>query len=153
MNAKKPPIRRDEVTTRRPLHRPGPHQEPPNRGPKAPSPSERTPLASGRTCRVIFCFHEEELVALNGFIKKSQKTPQGELELAVSRKGAGPTSKKKRNPRHGSTLDPSLKEEGVLEEFRAAAVKEVIAWQMEKAMKAKKLTKNKVAELMQTSRA
>jgi antitoxin HicB len=53
----------------------------------------------------------------------------------------------------GSTLDSSLKEEGVLEEFRAAAVKEVIAWQIEKAMKAKKLTKNKVAELMQTSRA
>ena len=62
-------------------------------------------------------------------------------------------SKKKRHPRHGSTLDSFLKEEGVLEEFRAAAVKEVIAWQIVKAMKDKKLTKNKMAELMQTSRA
>jgi antitoxin HicB len=62
-------------------------------------------------------------------------------------------SKKKRHPRHGSTLDSFLKEEGVLDEFRAAAVKEVIAWQIVKAMKAKKLTKNKMAELMQTSRA
>jgi phage-related protein len=46
----------------------------------------RTSLASNRIARVIFCFHEEELVALNGFIKKSQKTPQDELDLALSRK-------------------------------------------------------------------
>ena len=62
-------------------------------------------------------------------------------------------SKKKKNLHHGSTLDAFLKQEGVLEEFRAAAVKEVIAWQISKAMKDKKLTKNKMAELMQTSRA
>lgn len=62
-------------------------------------------------------------------------------------------SKKKKNPHHGSTLDSFLKEEGVLEQFRAAAVKEVIAWQIGKAMKDKKLSKNKMAALMQTSRA
>jgi antitoxin HicB len=61
--------------------------------------------------------------------------------------------KKKKNPRHGSTLDSFLKEEGVLEEFRAAAVKEVIAWQIQEAMKKKKLSKNKMAALMDTSRA
>jgi antitoxin HicB len=63
------------------------------------------------------------------------------------------TKKKKKNPHHGSTLDDFLKEEGVLEEFRAAAVKEVIAWQIANAMKEKKLSKNKMATLMQTSRA
>lgn len=62
-------------------------------------------------------------------------------------------SKTRKRTRHGSTLDAFLKEEGVLEEFRAAAVKEVIAWQIQKAMKQKKLTKNKMAELMRTSRA
>ncbi len=62
-------------------------------------------------------------------------------------------SKKKKSPRHGSTLDSFLKEEGVLDEFRAVAVKEVIAWQIGKAMKEKKLSKAKMAELMQTSRA
>jgi phage-related protein len=46
----------------------------------------RTSLPSNRIARVIFCFHEDELVALNGFIKKSQKTPQDELDLALSRK-------------------------------------------------------------------
>ena len=62
-------------------------------------------------------------------------------------------SKKKKNTHRGSTLDAFLKGEGVLEEFRAAAVKEVIAWQIQQAMKKQKLTKNKMAELMQTSRA
>ena len=60
---------------------------------------------------------------------------------------------KPRHPRHGSTLDAFLKEEGVLEEFEAAAIKEVIAWQIEKAMADKKLSKNKMAQLMHTSRA
>ena len=63
------------------------------------------------------------------------------------------TTKKKKNPHHGSTLDSFLKGEGVLEQFRAAAVKEVIAWQISKAMKDKRLSKNKMAALMRTSRA
>ena len=62
-------------------------------------------------------------------------------------------TRRMRNPHHGSTLDGFLKEEGVLEEFRAAAVKEVVAWQIAKAMKDKKLSKNRMAALMQTSRA
>ena len=61
--------------------------------------------------------------------------------------------RKKRNPHHGSTLDEFLGKEGVLEEFRAAAVKEGVAWQIAQAMKDKKLSKNKMAALMQTSRA
>jgi len=60
---------------------------------------------------------------------------------------------KKRNLHHGSTIDDFLEEEGVLEEFRAVAVKEVIAWQIQQAMKKKKLSKNKMAKLMDTSRA
>ena len=46
----------------------------------------RASLASNRIARVIFCFHENELVALNGFIKKSRQTPGGELDVALSRK-------------------------------------------------------------------
>ena len=41
----------------------------------------------------------------------------------------------------------------MLQKFRAASVKEVIAWQIEKAMKQKKLSRNKMSALMQTSRA
>ena len=59
----------------------------------------------------------------------------------------------KRHPRHGSSLDEFLTDEGILEEFRASAIKEVIAWQLQNEMTKKKMSKNKMAELMHTSRA
>jgi len=46
----------------------------------------RTDLAGKRIARIIFCFHEEELVVLNGFIKKSRKAPKTEIDLALDRK-------------------------------------------------------------------
>jgi phage-related protein len=36
--------------------------------------------------RVLFCIHEGKMVLLHGFVKKSQKTPAGDLELALKRK-------------------------------------------------------------------
>ena len=62
-------------------------------------------------------------------------------------------TKKKRIRHHGSSIDAFLEEEGVLEPFQAVAIKEVIAWQVQKAMKERKLSKNRMAELMKTSRA
>jgi predicted transcriptional regulator len=56
------------------------------------------------------------------------------------------------NRHRGSTLDSFLAEEGVLEEFQARAIKEVIAWQLAEAMRERKLSKNKLATLMGTSR-
>lgn len=56
------------------------------------------------------------------------------------------------NRHRGSGIDDFLKEEGVLEEFQARAVKEVIAWQLGEAMKERKLSKRKLAALMHTSR-
>jgi antitoxin HicB len=62
-------------------------------------------------------------------------------------------SKKRKNRHHGSSVDDFLEEEGVLERCQATAIKEVIAWQVQKAMRERKLSKNKMAELMNTSRA
>ena len=45
----------------------------------------RTSLASKTIARVLFCFHEGTLVALHGFIKKSQKTPDEELKITRKR--------------------------------------------------------------------
>lgn len=56
------------------------------------------------------------------------------------------------NRHMGSSIDDFLREEGVLEEFQARSIKEVIAWQLEQAMKEQKLTKRRLAELMHTSR-
>jgi len=41
---------------------------------------------------------------------------------------------KKRNMHIGSSLEDFLKEEGVLEETRAVALKETLAWQVQQAM-------------------
>jgi DNA-binding Xre family transcriptional regulator len=53
----------------------------------------------------------------------------------------------------GSTLDAFLDEQGLLEETRVTAIKEVIAWQIGEAMKERALSKQKMAALMKTSRA
>jgi antitoxin HicB len=52
----------------------------------------------------------------------------------------------------GSGIDDLLNEEGVLEGFQTKAIKEVIAWQLDQAMKDQKLSKRKLAALMHTSR-
>lgn len=45
----------------------------------------RTRLSGGRIARVFFCAHDGNMVLLHGFIKKSQKTPDKELNLAEQR--------------------------------------------------------------------
>jgi phage-related protein len=45
----------------------------------------RTALPSNRIARVLLCLHEGVLVALHGFIKKTQKTPDDELATARKR--------------------------------------------------------------------
>ena len=53
----------------------------------------------------------------------------------------------------GSGIDDFLKDEGVFEEAQVQAVKEVVAWQLAQAMEKKKISKNKMATLLKTSRS
>ena len=53
----------------------------------------------------------------------------------------------------GSTFDSWLREEGIYEEVSAAAVKRVVARQVEAAMRRRGLTKAEMARRMHTSRA
>jgi phage-related protein len=46
----------------------------------------RSTLTQGRIARVLFCEHEGRMILLHAFIKKTQKTPAGDLELAIKRK-------------------------------------------------------------------
>jgi phage-related protein len=46
----------------------------------------RSNLMQGRIARILFCEHEGKMVLLHAFIKKTQKTPTGDLELAAKRK-------------------------------------------------------------------
>lgn len=45
----------------------------------------RSSLPGNRIARVLFCVHDGQIVALHGFIKKTQKTSPDDLELAKNR--------------------------------------------------------------------
>jgi len=45
----------------------------------------RSSLPSRREARIIFSIIEEQMVLLHGFIKKTQKMPKAELDLALKR--------------------------------------------------------------------
>jgi DNA-binding Xre family transcriptional regulator len=53
----------------------------------------------------------------------------------------------------GSNFDEFLDEEALLEGATAVAIKRVVAWQIQREMKAQKLTKTALAAKMNTSRA
>ncbi len=58
-----------------------------------------------------------------------------------------------KNPHIGSSFGDFLKEEGLYEEVKARAIKRVLAWQIEQAMKDQKISKVAMAKRMNTSRA
>jgi phage-related protein len=50
----------------------------------------RSSLPRGRIARVMFCVEQGYMVLLHGFMKKTQKTPQRDIDLALKRlRGAG----------------------------------------------------------------
>jgi predicted XRE-type DNA-binding protein len=112
----------------------------------------RLPLDQ-RIGRILFTVSEGRVVLLHGFIKKTQKTPQSDLDLAKRPKAS-------LNPRHpqndmnqhiGSTLDDFLAEEDLLAE--AVAIKRVVAFQLRQRMTEQQLTKAELARRMGTSRS
>jgi len=62
-------------------------------------------------------------------------------------------SKRRKNPHWGSTLEDFLDEEGIRETAKAEAATRVVAWQLSQEMKRKRISKTRLAELMNTSRA
>ena len=53
----------------------------------------------------------------------------------------------------GSTFDNFLEEEGILDDVEVVAIKRVIAWHLQEAMKAQHVTKKAMAERLGTSRS
>ena len=58
-----------------------------------------------------------------------------------------------RKGRVGSSFEAFLKDEGVLEETNAVAVKRVLVWQLEQAMDENQISKRAMAAAMKTSRS
>jgi phage-related protein len=50
----------------------------------------RSNLPRGRIARTIFSIEQGQLILLHGFIKKTQKIPQHDIDLALKRKGVRP---------------------------------------------------------------
>jgi phage-related protein len=46
----------------------------------------RSSLTQGRIARVLFCEHGGKMILLHAFIKKTQKMPPADLELAIKRR-------------------------------------------------------------------
>ena len=61
----------------------GRHALLPLAGPRSVGGSQRS---DGRQDRAGFCIIEGEMVLLQGFVKKTQKTPPQEIDLALRRK-------------------------------------------------------------------
>ncbi len=59
----------------------------------------------------------------------------------------------RKNPHIGSSFESWLDDAGIREDATAAAIKAVIARQLTLEMKKRKITKQRMAELMKTSRA
>jgi predicted XRE-type DNA-binding protein len=58
-----------------------------------------------------------------------------------------------KNKHLGSDFDDFLQDEGLLAEAEATAIKRVLAFQIEKEMEERQLTKSALAKLMNTSRS
>jgi hypothetical protein len=57
------------------------------------------------------------------------------------------------NAHIGSSFDDFLRKEGIYDEVRTAAVKEVLAWQIDKYRQEQGLSKSALAKRMETSRS
>lgn len=57
------------------------------------------------------------------------------------------------NERTGSSFDDFLEEEGILEEVSARAQKRIFALQVKDLMRSRRISKNKLATLLETSRS
>jgi antitoxin HicB len=83
-------------------------------------------------------------------LPKPVDTPERRANVDMARAALQP---RLRRAADLSTLDEHLETEGKLEDFQAVAIKEVLAWQIEQAMKAQKLSRKRLAERMGTSRS
>ena len=81
-----------------------------------------------------------------GYAKARTRSGEGPVETVEAEMNVG-----KKNI--GSNYDDFLKEEAMLDDATAVAIKRVIAWQIAEEMKAQNLTKTELAKRMRTSRA
>ncbi len=83
------------------------------------------------------------------------KEQQGQASGGTEMRGVAMRVRKNRNTvKHsGSSFDSFLEQEGIREEVEAVAIKRVLAWQLEQAMRKQQKTKQAMARQLHTSRS
>ena len=85
--------------------------------------------------------------------KTSAKRRAGNRRVPPA-KVVGPASRRSgEHPHRGSSVEDFLREEGLYEAASARAIKEVLAWQIEREMERQGISKAEMARLMKTSRS
>ena len=102
---------------------------------------------------MFFTVSGGNMVLLHGFVKKTRTNARQRAEArGATNEGAQPPWLTG-NPHVGSTLESLLREDGTYEDAKDHAIKSVLAYKLEQAMKAQNLSKAKMAERMETSRS
>jgi len=120
----------------------------------------RTSLTQNRIARVLFYIdkgpdglaariHQEDAEDTR------RRSRAGKKEQEKAPKGAPMKARenRKRTDHSGSTFDSFLEKEGIRDEVEAVAIKRVLAWQLEQAMREQQKTKQAMARQLHTSRS
>lgn len=90
----------------------------------------RTSLANS-IARTLFAVEGRQLVLLHGFLKKTQQTPNDDINLSEER--FKEWQRGERNPRTGSRFEDILKEERIFEKVQAEAFKRALSEKLEES--------------------
>jgi len=91
------------------------------------------------------------MVLLEGFVKESENPRRPNWSWRA--RDRGKLKDETKSSRIGSSFTNFLKEDGIYQEVTAHAIKRVLAWQIEQAMKAQHISKVEMAKRTKTSRA
>ena len=99
--------------------------------------------------------HEKKIVLLHSIIKKTEETPNQDLNLAKDRaKNVRRTMRRKKTHNYiGSSLDDFLREEGLLEHCEEVGAKYAFTMQLKDEMEKQKVSRENLAQRMHTSRS
>jgi len=113
----------------------------------------RTKVPDG-IARVLFTVDGHMMILLHGVHQEDEKDPsKGSQNGQISTQAISGGLIMKKNKHIGSSFDEFLQEEGILAETEATAVKRVIAYQIEKEMAERHISKSALACIMKTSRS
>jgi predicted XRE-type DNA-binding protein len=85
--------------------------------------------------------------------KTNAKRREGERRVPRAKVVVPARQRSRENPHRGSSVEAFLREEGLYEAASARAIKEVLAWQIEREMERQGISKAEMARLMRTSRS